>query len=337
MHVHNISYGDCLLRELASSGRLADYYEAAPPAVRRQLHRAAFPIVGPIVFQRITRRVEIKRGHLVCAGSIDRLEPECRDRHHDDVEAVLFDLFRKARVPVANLEGWMVGRLNAATVDAHRRRRGDRGGLQKVRVPQWVIKGLAGDAWLTILAHELLTWVGVAATAGTDLWPIDAWVERRARETGDHRSDERTVRQEIETVLSVMRKRPGWYCDYVERPLGRKQAPVRAVPAALRDTPGRPERPLPLVERHDIDESYLLDLAALAIDALRRRLRRGEDPRAVVTEVMTLVFGDQTGADELDLIPGTGSLTTQAAELVADAATVDRVVAMALEHLGLAD
>ncbi|GAA3294939.1 hypothetical protein Dvina_41245 [Dactylosporangium vinaceum] len=332
-----MSYGDSLLRELAASGRLADYYETAAPAARQQLHRAAFPIVGPIVFQRITRRIELKRGHVGCASSIERMEPECRDRHHDDVEAVLFDMFRKARVPVTNLEGWMVGRLNAATVDAHRRRRGERGALQKVRVPQWVLKGLDGDAWLMILAYELLTWVGVSATAGTDLWPIDAWVERRARETGDHQSDERTVRQDIETVLAVMRKRPRWYGEYVERPLGRKQAPVRAVPAALRDAPGRPERPLPLVERHDIDESCLLNLAALAVDALRRRLRRGEDPHAAVAEVMHLVFGELTGADELDLVPGTGSLTTQAADLIADAATVERVVAMALEYLGRTD
>ncbi|WP_271190225.1 hypothetical protein, partial [Dactylosporangium matsuzakiense] len=38
-NARRVSYGDSLLRELAASGRLADYYETAAPAARQQLHR----------------------------------------------------------------------------------------------------------------------------------------------------------------------------------------------------------------------------------------------------------------------------------------------------------
>jgi hypothetical protein len=333
--VKNGNTGEFLLRGLADSGQLADHYAAADEDGRRQLCEAAFPIVEQLVFGRITRRLEHARGHHACATSVWRLRPECMDRHLDDVEAALDDLFRKARVPIANLEGWLVGRLNAATVDAHRRRRGARGALQKVRPPQWLINGLGGDAWLTTLAHDILVWVGLEATAGTELWPIDAWVERRAGLTGDVRADERVVRQDIETVLRVMRGRPKWHEAYVERPLGHKQTPVRPISIDSADSVAS-ERSLPLVGRHDIDESRLLDVASLALDAMMRRIERGEDPRTVVSEVVRMAFRDGT-ADGLDRAPGTSSVAERAAELVADQAVVDRVVATVLGLLGPAD
>ena len=327
--VENGNTGEFQLRRLADSGRLADHFAAAGEIERGRLREAAFALAGQIVFGRMTRRLEHARGHHVCATSVWRLEPECMDRHLDDVEAVVDDLFRKARTPIASLDGWLASRLNAVTVDAHRRRRGARGALQKVRLPRWLIGDLGADAWLTVLAHEILVWVGVEATAGTALWPVDAWVERRASLTGDVRAGQQVVQREIETVLAVMRGRPRWYAAYVERPLGRKQAPVRAPSPDATGSANHPERPLPLVEAHDVDESRLLDLACLALNAMVRRIERGEDPRTVVSEVVRTAFHG-TAAGEFDRAPGASSAAERAAELVADPAVLDRVVALVL-------
>ncbi|WP_433613704.1 hypothetical protein ACQP2P_04985 [Dactylosporangium sp. CA-139114] len=310
---------------------LAGRYAAANPDEQRELRRAAYEIAGPIVFQRKTRSVEIARGHHACAVSLGWLEPDCLDRYHDDTQALVEHLLLKAWAPIVNLDGWLVARLNVATIDAHRRRRGERGALQKVRVPQWVLEGLAADRWLSLLAHEMLVWVGLPVTAGIELWPIDAWVDRRVGVTGDHRAGESAVRRDIETVLATMRRRPHWYAKYVERPLGRKEAPVRGARAGVEE-PEIPERPLSLVARHYREESRLHSLAGLALDAIVRRVERGEDPRTVVAEVVRVAFGGSAGGDDLELglAPGESSLTRLAAELLGDEATVDRVVGAVL-------
>jgi hypothetical protein len=76
---------------------------------------------------------------------VHRLADERLDRFHDDVEAVVDDLLTHARHPVFDLEGWVAGRLNAATVNGHRRLRGERGALQRPRLPGWLGAALGQD------------------------------------------------------------------------------------------------------------------------------------------------------------------------------------------------
>jgi hypothetical protein len=80
-----------------------------------------------------------------------------------------------------------------------------------------------------------------------------------------------------------MRRRPGWYESYVERPLGRKQAPVAALPPA--------DNPLALAEEDQGVESEMRRLAADAVGAIGARLGRGEQTQTVVAEVIRSVFG----------------------------------------------
>jgi hypothetical protein len=314
------------LRELAREGCLAAVVAAAEGSERRALTAAAYNVVWPIVFARITRRVEQRRGHWNCATGIDHLADECIDRFHDDVEAVVDDLLTHARQPVLNLEAWITGRLNAATVDGHRRRRGMRGALQRPRLPGWLVDDLNHDRWLMALATRILVWVGVSHTAGNDVWPLETWAQERARFTGDWKdSDPSVVALEVETVLSAMRRRPDWYESYVERPLGRKQAPVAALP--VEDGTGPAAAPLGLGDPYASVETEMLRLAGDAVGAIDRRLGRGQETRAIVVEVIRTVFGgtftgtlDQAPHDVADPLGGvTGAL--------ADQSTVNRIVA----------
>ena len=141
---------------------------------------------------------------------------------------------RRATDPIDNFDGWLATRLSPATVDAHRRRRGEIGALQRPRLPAWLGEALGGDPWLCDLAVQILVWAGVPATAGAELWPLDGWAARRAEVTGappagpDTRD---TLDREVRTVLAAMGTRPKWYAEHVERPLGHKRAPVAPMPA----------------------------------------------------------------------------------------------------------
>ncbi|MEV6350591.1 hypothetical protein [Actinoplanes sp. NPDC051851] len=310
-----MAHTEDLVRELAGRGRLSAYARTASENDRRDLRAAATGIVYPLVFLRVTRQVERRRGHRLCASAVQRLAPECLDRFHDDVEAVVDDLFTHADVPIANLEGWLVMRMPRAIVDAYRRRRGERGAPQKPRPPQWLLReGLGGDAWLGELARLILEWVGVEATAGATLWPLSEWTERRARQTGDTSADERTVAGEIEHVLAAMRRRRSWYDKYVERPLGRKQAPVW-FPA-----PEAEGTPLVLVPAYEREDALLRELAGLAITLIRERIGAGEKPGDVVPGVLAAVFGS------LPAEPGLDEVTA----LIDDPARLDRIVTVAL-------
>jgi hypothetical protein len=272
------------LRELALAGRLAEVAAAAGPAERLALTGAAYDIAWPVVFARLTRRLEQRRNHPVCALGVDHLADDCLDRFHDDVEAVVDDLLTHARRPVHDLEGWIAGRITAATVDAHRRRRGERGALQRPRLPGWLAGELGHERWLMELAVQMLVWVGVTSTAGTEVWPYESWAQQRAQHTGDWMgSDPAVVAREVQTVIAAMRRRPGWYESYVERPLGRKQAPVAAQPPA--------DNPLALAEEDQGVESEMRRLAADAVGAIGARLGRGEQTQTVVAEVIRSVFG----------------------------------------------
>lgn len=314
------------LRELAREGRLASSVRTATPRQHAALAAAAYDLAWPVVFARVTRPVERRRGHWRCSIAISRLSPECVDGFHDDVEAVVADLLGNAKAHILDVEAWMAGRLNAATVDGNRRRRGLRGALQRPRMSGWLAAELGHDPWLAELALRVLDWVGVPDTAGSDLWPIDAWAVRRAAVKADPgEGTTRAVHADLDQVLAAMRRRPGWYADYVERPLGSKAAPVAAPPGdEVNDT-----RPLLPMTPGEIDDTRLTELAGAAVDAITERLRRGGEPRTVVIDVITTVFGAPT--DALDRAPGTGTAWDETVSArLADPRTVDRIVAEAL-------
>ncbi|CAL9642367.1 hypothetical protein SUDANB95_06351 [Actinosynnema sp. ALI-1.44] len=264
---------------MARSGELAAYAGTVTGEARRRLRAATYEVVQPVVFHQLTRRLELNRGHRSCAVAVSRLEDPCLDRFHDDMDAVIEDVFRNARVPVHNLEGWVSRRLTLATVNGYRRRRGERGALQRPRVPRWLAARLGEDPALTALAVEVLEFVGNDATAGPRVWPTERWAERRAAGDG-WEAAHRAVLRDLDTVLGAMRARPAWFEAYVERPLGRKPH------AALPLPPG--EVPLPVVAETD---GLLVELAGLAVDCIEDRLARGENPRRAVVDVVTAVFG----------------------------------------------
>lgn len=315
------------LHQLAQQGRLAEVAASAGRDERQHLSAAAYDVVWPIVFTRITRRFEQRRGHTVCSLGVDRLADQCLDRFHDDVEAVVDDLLTHARRPVFNVAAWVAGRLTAATVNGHRRARGERGALQRPRLPGWLAGALGEDRWLCALATEILVWVGVRESAGTGIWPLEAWAHRRFGVTGDwHGSDSATVAREVETVLAAMRRSPEWYESYVERPLGHKQAPVVALDVSGVD------RPLTLTEPHLHVDAEMLRLAGGAVTAIDRRIAAGEDAQRVVVDVIRATFGRSVSVVGLDHAPHsasdplgglTGALT--------DLDTINRIVATVRE------
>jgi len=291
-----------VVRAYANRGVLAHRIASASTTERSSLIGAVYQMVWPIVFSRLTRILELRRGHVVCSRSVVNLADGCLDHFHDDVESVVEYVLRNAHGPIVNLEAWLAVRLRAATVDGHRRRRGSVGALQRPRVPAWLARELGHDRWLLSLATHILVWVGVASTAGTGLWPLDSWAYRRGLTTGDwSASDPPMVEREIESVLRAMRGRPEWYVAYVETPMGSKRAPV----VTLLTEDGRNAEPpsLSLVEDHELDDEHLAGLAADAIAAMRARIGRGEDRRAVVVDVIRAVFCADLGTRDLDRAP----------------------------------
>jgi hypothetical protein len=274
----------------------------------------------------VTRPVERRRGHSRCAAGLRQLAHDCLDRFHDDVDAVLDDLFARADLPITSLEGWLTMRMTRATVDGYRRRRGERGAPQRPRVPVWLATALGGDAWLGELAKAILDWVGTDATAGGSLWPLTSWAERRSALTGEHAS-EAMVAKDVETVLAAMRRRASWYEKNVEGPLGRKQAPVWFASPATEGDHAEPEH-LDLVARHERDDGLLQELAAAAIDLIGRRLARGEDVTTVVPDVLGAVFGEVSTSHGLDRPPAAGGTDPgQVSTLITDPARLDRIIA----------
>jgi hypothetical protein len=279
------------VRALARKGALADAVASAPEPERIRLTGGTYEIAWPVVFCGKTQKIERRRGHSGCAISVRHLTPDCLDRFEDDVEAVVYDVVHSAKRPIANLEAWIASRLNAATVDGHRRRRGEIGALQRPRPPKWLVQALGDDKWLVHLATQMLVWVGNSATAGTELWPTESWTALRCEFTGDW-EPATDIQHDIDTVLAAMRTRPNWYANYVERPLGRKAAPV------LWFVPEQDNAPLELVDRGAGDDAYMRALAHEAVVAIQARLALGEPADVVVADVLRLVFG----ASEADLV-----------------------------------
>jgi hypothetical protein len=316
------------LRDLAHAGTLADVARSATPRVVKRLRTSAYELAWPVVFARLTRRMELRRGHVVCTMSFRHLADECLDRFHDDVEAVVDDLLAHARTPIHNIEGWITSRLTTATVDGHRRQRGSRGALQRPRVPAWLAVELRHEPWPMALALEILTWVGTPTTAGTDLWPLDAWALKRSAVTADWQSsDPGTVAVEVERVLAAMRRRPSWFDTFIETPLGRKQVPVAPPSLAAEGTV-----PLPLTRRDEFDDARLRALAAAAVDAIASRLSAGAEPATAVRQVISTVFRLGTGREDLDRLPNQRVTDDdRLSAVLGDPAAIDHVVATVLE------
>ncbi|WFE62967.1 hypothetical protein [Micromonospora sp. WMMD714] len=322
------------VRELARQGLLARHFREASAEERRWLRAGAGEIAWPLVYLRVTRPVEHKRGHHHCAAGLHRLEPDCLERFHDDLDAVLDDLFVRAERPITNLEGWLTVQLPRATVDGHRRRRGRRGAAQRPRVPNWLAEALDRNTWLVELAKSVLDWVGVEATVSGGLWPLTAWTERRVVVTGDHTAGEAVVAAEIEVVLTAMRRRATWYERNVERPLGHKQAPVHSPVGDPSGGYAEPE-PLALVPRHEIDDALLLELADRAITLMERRVAAGEEIHTVVAEVVGVVFGAIPASYGLDRDPGHDPVDAeQVAALVGDPERLASITTTVVELLG---
>ncbi len=315
------------VRVKAGEGKLKEYARSVDLERRRWLRAGATEIAWPIVFGRLTQRMEHRKGHFLCATAVQRLEPDCLDHFHDDVEALLDHLFDHADVPILNLEGWLTMCLQRATVNGYRRRRGERGAPQRPRPPLWLHRALGLDPWLIELAESLLEWVGIDATAGIGPWPMTAWAERRAAATGDHLGGEAAVARDLAIVLEAMRRRPKWYERTVEVPLGRKPAPVFAARRTETGSFVEPE-PLLLTERHEHDDAVLQDLAATALDAIRQRVRRGEDTKTAVAEVLGAVFGAAPAGGDMDSGPCAGmGGPEQAIALIADPERFERILA----------
>jgi hypothetical protein len=284
-----------LVRQLASRGELADHAATARGDARRQLRASVFEIAQPVLFRNLTRKLELKRGHYRCAIAFHHLDDQCLDRFHDDMEAVIDDVFRNARIPIISLEGWIRGRLSHATVDGYRRRRSERGALQRPRVPRWLAAELDGNPVLVALAVAILDFVGSDAPVGPGIWPVEKWADARVAHGADAATVHQVVTRETDVVLSAMRVRPRWYADYVERPLGHKRplsVPLQHLAAKndaelLIDAAFRQEEPDPLVAR-----------AAVAVAVIDHRIAGGEAPEAVVVDVVSSVFDHEPWSTE---------------------------------------
>jgi hypothetical protein len=92
---------------------------------------------------------------------------------------------------------------------------------------------------------------------------------------------------------------------------------------------------LRLVPLDEAADARLLAVAHEALDGIRARIQRGQDPRSATVEVVGLVFGPGTGAEEMDGLPGrVADLGDRVPHLMTDPATADRVVAAVLRILG---
>ena len=322
------------LRALARDGLLTATFVRAAREAQRNLFGATMAVASPVVFTRLTRVQERRRGHAACAVAIPRLADACLDRFYDDLEAVVEYFLTHAAVPIRSIEAWIASRLQPATVDAHRRRRSGRGALQRPRLPGWLRTALHGNAWLERLAIEILVWVGVTATAGNRLWPLDSWAELRGQTTGDWSgSDPRTVEGEVERVLCAMRAKPQWYADYIERPLGAKTTPV--APAITDRNSAVVELPvLALVEPYEAEDARLAALADVALEAIEARLATDANLEAAVTWVVRAVFGDMDTAGELAHLPHGGPTADERiSALITDPAELARIVRVVREIL----
>lgn len=321
-------------RELLAAGKLASQ-AAGSPEQRPRLRAAVVTIVSPVVFHVLTKALELKRGHRACASSVRRMEQDCYDAYIDDVGVVADWILEHATGPVDNLEAWIALRVKPVSVDAHRRWRGERGAQQRPRVPKWLIVLLDEDAWKVALAENMLTWVGVSATAGSEVWPIDTWAQQRAVARGETVPSEHETRRDVESVLAAMQARPAWFEKYIERPLGRKVAPLYTAPRIDSKAAEDPV-PLELVPLDQRDEAALIAIAAAAVEQILDRVQRGEPAKAVVADVLRRVFTGDGLAEGMDQVPGAApSDVERVQQMIVDRAVLERIVRDVVAALNL--
>ncbi|MCW2502983.1 MAG: hypothetical protein JWO79_1267 [Actinomycetia bacterium] len=314
----------CSLREMAARGLLNTI---GLDGAAGDLRAAAYTIVWRLVWHRHTKRIEIGKGHYTCASSLHRMAEPCLDAFHDDVESVVDHLFTRGNTPIHNLEGWITSRIAVATIDGHRKRRGQRGALQRVReLPHRLQVALGDDPWLVDLAGAIIEWVGVPTTAGTEEWPLEAWAERRSAVTGEPAgSSPGQVARDVERVLTAMRGScPHWYAKYIERPMGHKQLPVGSPPlTADRESPEAAHARAARVD------AMVITLAAAATDAISDALAAGEDAAVAIPRILRALFlGPISAAAVADLPPGEEPLpsTRRLTALLADETSLARLV-----------
>ncbi len=319
------------------AGKLSEYLADEPESGGALLYQ----IVSDVVYERLTRAIERRRGHWSCLISVYHLEPECHDRHQDDVAAVRADLLLHADRPIDNLQGWLVSRLKAVTIDAYRARRGAIGAQQRPRLPlpRWLDDKLGHDTWLAWLGLGVLSWVGVPVALANGLWPLGAWADRRAEVTGVP-CTEAQVAEDVERVLAAMRSNPAWYERYVETPLGHKQAPLLAARsldpdgASAGDAAARDQSFLPLVDPGERVDGWLREVAAEAIAAVEARIAAGEQLRAAFIAVLNELFVRGIGSEDVGCAPADVPDTAQqVAHVLADPAGVERIADALIEIL----
>lgn len=90
---------------------------------------------------------------------------------------------------------------------------------------------------------------------------------------------------------------------------------------------------MPPIPAHELVDARLAELTA-AIDVIESRVSHGEDLRAVVVDVLGVVFATETAGQDMQHIPGAEwDYGERVAELLADPATVDRIVAAVVDIL----
>lgn len=323
------------LRALAACGGLRE--AASVPGELARLRSEAFEVALPLVWERHTRPLEARKGHGWCATGIKRLAPDCADGFTDDLESVVTALLAYRR-PISNLEGWITARMANAIKDGHRVRRArEMGAQQRVRVPARLAMRLGNDPWLVALADRVLQWAGVRQTAGAGLWPLGTWAEDRAAIAGSSAETpgEETVADDLAVVLAAMQEcDAAWYEKYVERPLGRKWAPV-----AMENWLGEggaiagEAAYLDLVPGHERDDARLAEAAAACLELIRHGLAGGCEPRQVVADALTASFvsADSLSDDFAGADPG-----YVVTAVLADRAVLDRLVGELLDIVGAA-
>jgi hypothetical protein len=324
-----------VLRDLAASGSLRE--AASTPGECAKLRSAAFEVALPLVWTRHTRPLENSKGHRRCASGIIRLAPECHDGFTDDLESVVTALLSYGR-PIANLEGWISTRMSNAIKDGHRLRRArEMGAQQRVRVPARLAARLDNDPWLVALAERVLRWAGVRHTAGTELWPLHAWAEDRAAFTGPSPGDPHAaVARDLGVVLRTMRDSDSsWFEKYVERPLGRKWAPV-VVGWPNDDGADRSEVAcFQFVSEHERTDAHLAEAAARSLTMIRSALAAGTGARNAIAGALAANFMS-IGAlrAELDREPGADGTGDVVAAILNDCGALDRLVPDVLTIVG---
>lgn len=249
-----------LLDDLARRQALTEVFATADEDLTRELRSELLGLLFPLVYTCQTKRLERQRGHHRCAAGVHLMAADCHDRYVDDVLSVERYVLAFCNEPVQNLEGWIASRISKATIDGHRRRRGEMGAMQRPRIPHWLHVALGHDSWLILLALHILEWVGIPTTAGYEIWPLDAWsCEREQHPQGRLRTS--SIDDDVRLVLAITRReRPRWYQTYVERPLGHKPIPVSPVP---------PEEQVHfLPQPSDPQDARLIEAATTLLEAL---------------------------------------------------------------------